>query len=326
MTITRITRTVAAGVTAFVLTVGLASFAPTAVAAENSPLATDVLNTLTVKGRGPMTGYTRNAFGPAWKDVNRNGCDTRNDILTRDLDERVMRGNCVVLSGVLYPEPYTGNTNVFTRGKSTIDIDHVVALGNAWVSGGSRLPAAKREALANDPLNLLAVDFSANRQKGDADAATWLPANKAYRCAYVARQIAVKAKYVLSVTPAERDAMTRVLAACPGERVVTDADAVFRTPMPTAGNPNPTASGSPVVPTTPTPTATPGAVSNSGATTNRAPVTAANTDTSAAGEVRYANCDAARAAGVAPILRDTNPTLYAANTHLDRDKDGRACT
>jgi hypothetical protein len=85
------------------------------------------------------------------------------------------------------------------------------------VSGAARWTDERRLQFANDPLNLLAVDASANRQKGDGDAATWLPPHKPFRCAYVARQIAVTQNYELTVTPAERSAMQRVLSTCPNE-------------------------------------------------------------------------------------------------------------
>ena len=189
--------------------------------------AESVLATLPVKGRAPMTGYAREQFGQAWADVDHNGCDTRDDVLTRDLTGRVYeRGDhCVVEAGTL-ADPYTRTRIGFTRGNGEqVDIDHVVALGNAWVTGAFRWDAAKREALANDPFNLLAVDASANRQKGDADAATWLPGNKGFRCDYVARQVAVKATYGLWTTPAEHAAMQRVLDRCPGQPVPTGAGA-----------------------------------------------------------------------------------------------------
>ena len=186
------------------------------------PTATSLLETLPVKGRAPMTGYDRDRFGPDWPDVDGNGCDTRTDILVRDLVERRMAGRCYVRSGVLLPDPYTGRGLTYVRGRSVVDIDHVVALGNAWVTGAQQLPRRVRIALANDPLNLLAVSASANRQKGDGDAATWLPSNKRFRCAYVARQVAVKAKYRLWVTRAEREAIVRVLGVCPGQRVPAD--------------------------------------------------------------------------------------------------------
>jgi hypothetical protein len=179
---------------------------------------------LAVKGRAPMTGYARTQFGPAWSDVDHNGCDTRNDVLRRDLTDLALRPgthDCVVLAGVRL-DPYTGKDLHYVRGGSVgVDIDHVVALGDAWATGAQYWPAARRLALANDPLNLLAVDASANRQKGDADAASWLPPQKSYRCAYVARQVAVKAKYRLWVTAAERAAIGRVLDTCPAEPVPT---------------------------------------------------------------------------------------------------------
>ena len=179
---------------------------------------------LPVKGRAPKTGYARAAFGQAWTDdvdvsLGHNGCDTRNDILRRDLTgERLKPGTrgCVVLSGVL-ADPYTARTITFTRGRSTssrVQIDHVVALGDAWVTGAQQLTAVQRTTLANDPLNLLAVDGPTNSAKRDSDAASWLPPNKAYRCTYVARQVGVKQRYHLWVTPAEGAQIARILAGC----------------------------------------------------------------------------------------------------------------
>ncbi len=170
---------------------------------------------LPVKGRAPLTGYSREAFGPDWADVNRNGCDTRNDILTRDLRQTVIE-NCVVLSGVLV-DPYSGTEITFERGPVSsmeVQIDHVVALANAWQTGAFRWDDGKRLRFANDPQNLLAVRGDLNLQKGDGDAATWLPPKKSFRCEYVKRQIAVKAEYGLWVTPAEKGALQRVLEGC----------------------------------------------------------------------------------------------------------------
>ena len=186
---------------------------------EASRDAATVLAALPVKGRAPKTGYRREEFGQRWRDIDRNGCDTRNDILNRDLTNKTWRANtrgCVVLSGIL-AEPYSGETRYFDKSQaSAIQIDHVVALSDAWQKGAQAMSAAQRETLANDPLNLLAVDGQLNQQKSDGDAATWLPPNRSFRCAYVSCQIAVKAKYQLWVTPAERDAMARVLNDCPG--------------------------------------------------------------------------------------------------------------
>jgi hypothetical protein len=132
---------------------------------------------LPVKGRAAATGYSREQFGQAWADTDRNGCDTRNDILRRDLHPATTAASgCTVLSGVL-ADPYTGNDLAFRRGPDTsadVQIDHVVALANAWVTGGQRLSLAERTALANDPLNLLATTGSVNQSKGAGDAATWL--------------------------------------------------------------------------------------------------------------------------------------------------------
>ena len=182
--------------------------------------ASSVLASLAVKGRAPKTGYTREQFGQTWADVDRNGCDTRNDMLKRDLTEivyKVKTRNCVVLSGILL-DRYSGETINFVRGNVSsmeVQIDHVVALSNAWQTGAFKLTLVQRTALANDPMNLFAVKGRLNSQKGDGDAATWLPPLKSFRCAYVAQQIAVKAKYSLWVTSPEKEAMGRILSACP---------------------------------------------------------------------------------------------------------------
>ena len=205
------------------LTVGLAI--PASVAAEAKPgLAAAVLETLPVKGRAPKTGYSRDQFGQTWADVNRNGCDTRNDILKRDLISITYKPktrDCVVLTGVL-EDKYSGETINFVRGNISsmdVQIDHVVALSNAWQTGAFKLTKIERTALANDPLNLFAVKGRLNSQKSDGDAATWLPPLKSFRCAYVAQQIAVKAKYSLWVTAPEKSAMVGILAKCPSQEL-----------------------------------------------------------------------------------------------------------
>lgn len=196
----------------------LADPTTSATIAATNTAALAVLATLPVKGRAPKTGYDRTeSFGSAWQDVDQNGCDTRNDILARDLTVLVVDTSCEVQSGTLLG-PYTGLTIAFVRGQATsslVQIDHVVALSNAWQTGAQQLSPERRVALANDPLNLLAVDGVTNSRKGDGDTATWLPPLKSYRCAYVARQVSVKASYALWVTAAEHDAMTRILSGCP---------------------------------------------------------------------------------------------------------------
>ncbi|WP_024356743.1 HNH endonuclease family protein [Leucobacter chironomi] len=198
--------------------------APPAPVAERT--AAEVLDAIPVKGRAPKTGYDRRAgFGDGWKDPDRNGCDARNDALRRDLVDVSIDGRCRVLSGVLL-DPYTGARIDFVRGElssQAVQIDHVVALSDAWQKGAQALTGAQRIAFANDPLNLLAVDGAANSRKGDGDAATWLPPERGFRCEYVARQISVKAAYGLWVTDAEGDAMRRVLEACPDQPAYASA-------------------------------------------------------------------------------------------------------
>lgn len=182
---------------------------------KNTELALDVLEKLNIKGRASNKEYSREEFGKDWNTIG--GCNTRNIILNRDLDNVVVDEKCNVASGTLQ-DPYTGKTISFKRGSDTssdVQIDHVVALSDAWQKGAQNLTSEKRTELANDPLELLAVDGDANQKKGSGDAATWLPANKSFRCEYVARQIAVKQKYSLWVTQAEYDAINRILDKCP---------------------------------------------------------------------------------------------------------------
>jgi hypothetical protein len=253
-----------------------------------------VLATIPVKGRAPLTGYDRAEFGQAWLDADRNGCDTRNDVLRRDIAGAVIdprTHGCVVLSGTLH-DPYLGQDVPFQRGAGDqVDIDHVVALGNAWVTGAFRFDIRTRAALANDPLDLLAVDLHTNRSKGDGDAATWLPPYRPFRCAYVARQVAVKHKYGLWVTPAERAAMVRVLDTCPGQRVPPD------------------------------PTHAPTRVDQNVSEPTARPTAASSPRALVGGSTYYANCDAVRAAGAAPI--HAGDPGYS--RRLDRDGDGVGC-
>jgi hypothetical protein len=193
----------------------------TAPAATNDALT--ALNQLEVKGRAAKTGYSRAQF-PHWSDPDRNGCDARNDTLKRDLTNityKVGTRDCKVVGGQLL-DPFSGKSITFSSTKSNIDIDHLVALSNAWQTGAAYFDKAKRTQIANDPLNLLAVDAKLNRQKGDGDAATWLPPAKSFRCEYVAAQIAVKVKYSLWLTAPEKSAMSKVLESCPEQLLPVD--------------------------------------------------------------------------------------------------------
>ena len=186
-----------------------------------SDLATTALKKLLVKGRAPKTDYSREMFGSGWSSTK--GCDARNLILNRDMKNVVVDSKCNVMSGTL-SDPYTGGTIQFKRSSSTssaVQIDHVVALSDAWQKGAQQLKQEERTAMANDPLELIAVDGPSNVQKGDGDAATWLPASKSFRCQYIARQIAVKTKYKLWVTQSEYKAMETILAKCPGQLLPT---------------------------------------------------------------------------------------------------------
>lgn len=188
---------------------------------ENAPLVKDILEQLEVKGRAPKTGYSREQFYDGWPSID--GCSLRQRIIRRELGESaVILDGCNVVAGE-YDEPYTGKHLVFNERAEISDgvqIDHVVALSDAWQKGAQKLSAEERYAMATDALNLLAVDAAANKQKSDGDAVTWLPPNKIFRCQYVARQVSVKYKYSLWVTQAEKDAIARILSNCPDEPTI----------------------------------------------------------------------------------------------------------
>jgi len=277
--------------------------------AAQADAAVAVLVTLPVKGRAPKTGYSRAEFGDAWTDDvdvagGHNGCDTRNDILGRDLLQTTFKPrtrDCVVLTGVLH-DPYSAKSVSFSRSAdaAAVQIDHVVALSNAWQTGAQQLSAERRQDLANDPANLQATTRAMNAQKSDGDAATWLPANKNYRCSYVARQITAKSVYGLWVTPAERVAMIGVLTGCgaTAPNPITTASSSRSGPATLVGSsPAPTTPVRPVVPVVPTASSSP------------------------AGDVYYGKCADAWAAGVAPLYKG-QPGYRPG---LDGDKDGIAC-
>jgi hypothetical protein len=271
-----------------------------ALAAATGQTALVALGQLTVNDHPSDNGYDREAFGYRAYDTDRNGCDTRNDILGRDLTSIAYKagtGDCVVLTGTL-ADPYSGSSIAFTRGTSTsndVQIDHVVPLGDAWASGASGWSDDERHRLGNDPLNLLAVSGPLNAQKGDKAADEWLPPNTSYRCAYVARQIGVKLTYGLTVRSAERDAMAAVLSSCTDE------------PLP-AGSAKPAAVAAAPTTEAPAPATQPAAP---------APLVAP----SPAGDAYYENCTAVWNAIGRPLL-STEPGY---RPKLDRNNDGVAC-
>jgi hypothetical protein len=218
----RYKRVIASSLTLSLL-VGVSSVAAetSAVSAAAGTKATTLLGKLPVKGRAPKTGYDRDLFSDGWGKIGE--CDARNFILRRDLKSITWRSSprCTVSTGVLN-DPYTAKRIYFVRGVSTsnaVQIDHVVAVSDAWQKGAQQLSFSQRYSFYNDPLNLLAVDGPTNQRKSDSDAASWLPPNRKYWCSYVSRQIAVKHKYKLWVTSAERDSMSRVLKTCPNQLV-----------------------------------------------------------------------------------------------------------
>jgi len=183
-----------------------------------------LLGGLPVAPKGSLAGYDRDCgagagcvFGPAWADVDHDGCDQRNDVLHRDLTAIQVRPgthDCVVVAGTL-ADPYTGTTVAFAKAQAgEVQIDHVVPLAAAWTQGAAEWSARQREAFANDLGNLVATEAAPNESKGDDTADEWVPPNAGYGCDYARIIVTVKHRYALSVTTTEAAALRRLLAGC----------------------------------------------------------------------------------------------------------------
>ena len=231
-------------------------------------------------------GYERALF-KLWIDADSDGCDTREEVLIEEAVIKPKIGKSCTLMGGTWLSPYDG---VKTTKASSLDIDHLVPLSEAWKSGAWAWSAEQRQAFANDvddPRALIAVSLGQNRSKGDKDPAQWLPPKGV--CTYIADWISIKARYQLSVDPIEAAFLTTKVKSCKSSAVaVVFTKKVSPSPTPTTiSSPSPTPTGVQLF--------------------------------------KFANCTAAKAAGVAPIRKATNPGLYELNASLDRDKDGVAC-
>ncbi|MGD9618652.1 MAG: HNH endonuclease family protein [Mycolicibacterium sp.] len=170
--------------------------------------------------------YRRDAFGEAWTDETTapggyNGCDTRNDILDRDLLDKayvsIKRCPNAVGSGTLL-DPYTSRLVPFTRGNrvgAAVQIDHIVPLALAWDLGARDWTEEMRIRFANDPANLLAVDGPTNQDKGDKEPAEWMPPNSAFHCQYAMQFIAVLRGYRLPVDAPSAAVLRDAAQSCP---------------------------------------------------------------------------------------------------------------
>jgi hypothetical protein len=170
--------------------------------------------------------YRRDAFGETWTDDNpapggHNGCDTRNDILDRDLVDKtyvsIKRCPKAVAMGTLY-DPYTNATVAFTRGAqvgAAVQIDHIVPLAQAWDLGARNWTDDMRLRFANDPANLIAVEGQANQDKGDSEPAAWMPPNHAFWCQYAVQFANMLRGYGLPVDTPSAVVLRDAAATCP---------------------------------------------------------------------------------------------------------------
>jgi hypothetical protein len=247
-----------------------------------------------------LSGYERSLF-KHWIDADKDRCDTRKEVLIQEAVELPKLGRGCVLNGGQWISSYDA---LATNDYSTLDIDHMIPLSEAWRSGAWKWSPAQREAFANDLTDsrvLIAVTASLNRQKGDQDPSTWLPPEN--KCTYVSNWIAVKVRYSLTVDPSEASALTSLVAQCNITSITAFSIPAYAT----------TAGINPITLTSPTTTPTSAPSAKPSATPEFSKV------------VKYSTCAKARAAGVTPIVRSKNQSLYNLNRALDRDKDGVAC-
>jgi hypothetical protein len=253
-----------------------------------------------------LSGYERTLFNH-WIDADKDRCDTRKEVLIQEAVVLPKLSSGCVFTGGKWISPYD---NLSTTDYSTLDIDHMVPLSEAWRSGAWKWSPAQREAYANDltdPRALVAVTASLNRQKSDQDPSTWLPPEN--KCIYVSNWIAIKVRYSLTVDSAEANALTSLVSQCN----ITSITAFSLPAYAITAGINPITLVAPTTPPASTITPTP------------APTSKPTAAPKVKKAVKYSTCAKARAAGVTPILRSKNKSLYALNKALDRDKDGVAC-
>lgn len=277
----------------------------TALSALTAPAAQAFDLPLTVAA-DQLSGYERTLFNH-WIDADKDRCDTRKEVLIQEAVVLPKLSSGCVFTGGKWISPYD---NLSTTDYSTLDIDHMVPLSEAWRSGAWKWSPAQREAYANDltdPRALVAVTASLNRQKSDQDPSTWLPPEN--KCIYVSNWIAIKVRYSLTVDSAEANALTSLVSQCN----ITSITAFSLPAYAITAGINPITLVAPTTPPASTITPTP------------APTSKPTAAPKVKKAVKYSTCAKARAAGVTPILRSKNKSLYALNKALDRDKDGVAC-
>lgn len=245
------------------------------------------------------SGYVRSHF-KLWLDTDRDGCNTRAEVLIAEaLAALTQHGRCTIDSGSWY-SPYDGVTLTSAR---KVDIDHMVPLKEAWLSGAYRWDAATRASFANDlgyPAALIAVSASSNRSKSDRDPAAWMPSNAGFRCEYAAIWVAVKYRWSLTVDSAERNTLANTLANCAEIAApVPDKVIVTFSPENAASDANRNTVTEPALPT--------GGTRGSG---------------DGVTDPDYGTCAAAHAAGRGPYYQAIDPEY---GFYRDRDKDGMVC-
>ena len=284
--------------TALTLSVALSTLTAPAAQALDLPLTV---------AADQISGYERSLF-KHWIDADKDRCDTRKEVLIQEAVVIPKLSSGCVLNGGKWISSYDA---LSTTDYSTLDIDHMIPLSEAWRSGAWKWSPAQREAFANDltdPRALIAVTASLNRQKGDQDPSTWLPAEN--KCSYVSNWIAIKVRYSLTVDSAEANALTSLVASCNITSITAFSIPAYAI----------TAGINPITLVAPTPTAT-----STPAAQTPAPTAKPTSKPKVKKPVKYSTCAKAKAAGVTPIVRSKNQSLYILNKALDRDKDGVAC-
>lgn len=306
---------------ALVLAVSATPSAP-AIAAHAAPgirftqASMGMLTQLRVAPEQQGSTYERTYFG-GWNDADGDRCNTRKEVLLTEATTPVtVTGSCT-LQGGSWQSPYdNGQTSI----SGTYDIDHMVPLKEAWVSGASGWNSRTLRSYANDlgyEHSLIAVSASSNRQKSDQDPATWLPSNANFLCQYVGRWVAVKYRWSLTVDEAEKGVLVSAISSCGAGADVNEpalAEVI---------------AGSVATVTGPSGVdAQPGVISGSASPSGQSFTNCSALNSVYPGGVASTPESVNLASGVARATKHpltVDPGLYAANARLDRDKDGVAC-
>jgi hypothetical protein len=188
------------------------STSPAAPATGDAAAASSELNGLQVHVEDTGAHYNRDDWGD-WASVGAS-CTTREAILRDqgqgETQDKSCKSSCPESVAPCWTSPYDGLT---TRDPAALQIDHIVPVRQANISGARDWTKDQRVKFYNDRDNLVAASVHSNESKGDSDPAKWKPV-QSFQCQYAKMYVNVKSKYQLTVDSDEKAALVAMLQAC----------------------------------------------------------------------------------------------------------------